>query len=253
MDIREQPNENYIVSKINMTCDNHSTDIDQRVLIPRNGFYVLSGSAGSGKTNLLVYLLGHRKDKGFNNKFDRVYYLSPSFDTIGKDIGLAEERIYTEFNADILQGIMDQERVLRDEAKENDEEPAQVLYIFDDLIVELKKKENLNMLMKLIYNRRHNNAYIIICTQKYNALPLKLRVSLANKGALIIFKCQKKELKSVHDDLIDMEGKDFKQLCDYCFDDRYNFLYIRFDKQIERGCYKNFNQLTLTFKDDGEF
>ena len=50
MNIKEI-NNNKLVKKIQMKCDNYKTDIDNRYMIPRNGFYIISGSAGSGKTN----------------------------------------------------------------------------------------------------------------------------------------------------------------------------------------------------------
>ena len=56
-----------------------------------------------------------------------------------------------------------------EELIEDGDEPNQILYVFDDLVVELKKKENTNSLLKLIYSRRHMNAYIIILTQKFNS------------------------------------------------------------------------------------
>ena len=47
MNIKEI-NNNKTVKKIKMKCDNYKTDIDGKFMIPRNGFYIISGSAGSG-------------------------------------------------------------------------------------------------------------------------------------------------------------------------------------------------------------
>ena len=60
MNIKEI-NNNKVVKKIQMKCDNYKTDIDNRYMIPRNGFYIISGSAGSGKTNLLISMLSGKK------------------------------------------------------------------------------------------------------------------------------------------------------------------------------------------------
>ena len=60
MNIKEIYN-NKTVKKIKMKCDNYKTDIDGKFMIPRNGFYIISGSAGSGKTNLLISLLSEKK------------------------------------------------------------------------------------------------------------------------------------------------------------------------------------------------
>jgi serine kinase of HPr protein (carbohydrate metabolism regulator) len=64
MDIEEKINNEYQVSKINMSCDKVPTEIDDNILITRNGFGVLIGSAGSGKSNLVLYLLTHNAIKG---------------------------------------------------------------------------------------------------------------------------------------------------------------------------------------------
>ena len=57
--------------------------------------------------------------------------------------------------------------------------------------------------MKTIHNRRHLGYYIIITGQKYNLLPKTLRVSLSNRGFLVLFKTQnEKELEDMKKSLI---------------------------------------------------
>ena len=251
MDIDEKYNEDYQVGKVQMSCDNVPTEIDGITFICRNGFGVVSGSAGSGKSNLIIWLLTHRRNKCLNGKFDRVYYISPSMDTIDKELGLNPDRVYTEFNEGVMNEINEIEREFSEEAKEEDEPMPQKLLIFDDCIVELAKPRNLAVLMKTIYNRRHLGYYIIITTQKYLHLPKKLRVSLSNKGFLVLFKTQNKaELKDIHEELIDLNKKEWEQLYEYVFpeDETYNFLYVRFDKPLSTMFHKNFNQLKIKFR-----
>lgn len=250
MNIKEI-NNNKIVKKIQMKCDNYKTDIDGKFMIPRNGFYIISGSAGSGKTNLLISMLSGKKDDLLNSKFDKVHYFSPSIHTLGRDLNLPPERIHSEFSKELLEEVIEDEKLENEELIEDGDEPNQILYVFDDLVVELKKKENMNALLKLIYNRRHMNAYIIILTQKFNLLPLKLRISLAgNKGALIMFKSiNKKETESIREELLDLNPHEFKQLTNYVFDESYNFLYIRFDLKQENMYHKNFNNLKVELKE----
>ena len=237
------------VTKIKMSCDDYHTDIDDKLLIPRNGFYVIVGSAGSGKTNVLIWLLSHKKNFGWNNKFDKVFYFSPSVHTIGKKLALNEDRVFNTFNASILDEILEENHMENQELIDEGEEPNQSLFIFDDLITELKKKENVNSLMKLIYNRRHQNAYIVILSQKYNMLPLKLRVSISgNKGALLLFKSQNRaENESIRNEVLDLNKEEFNQLSDYVYDVPYSFIYVRFDRSQSRMYHKNFNELSLDF------
>ena len=251
MDIEEKINNEYQVSKINMSCDKVPTEIDDNILITRNGFGVLIGSASAGKSNLVLYLLTHKRNKGLNGKFDRVYYISPSMDTIEKEIGINPDRVFTEFNQEVMNEINAIEAEHTAEAKDEDEPMPQKLLIFDDMIIELAKPRNLNILMKTIYNRRHLGYYIIITGQKYNLLPKKLRVSLSNRGFLVLFKTQnKKELEDIHQEIIDLNKNEFEKILEYVFPDneKYNFLYVRFDKALSQSFHKNFNKLRLKFK-----
>ena len=166
-------------------------------------------------------------------------------------MNLPPERIHSEFSKELLEEVIEDEKLENAELVEDGDEPNQILYVFDDLVVELKRKENMNSLLKLIYNRRHMHAYIIILTQKFNLLPLKLRISLAgNKGSLIMFKSiNKKETESIREELLDLNPHEFKQLTNYVFDEAYNFLYIRFDLKQELMYHKNFNNLRIELKE----
>lgn len=249
MNIDENYNEEYQVGPVKMTCDDVPSDIDD-IFIKRNFLGVLNGSAGSGKTNLLVWLLTHRKGKGWNQKFDRVYYISPSMDTIDKEIGVHEDRVYTDFSCDVIWEILAIEAEHSADAKENDEHLPQKLIIIDDCIVELNKPKNLACLMKLIFNRRHLGFSVLITSQKYNMMPKKLRVSLANKGFLVLFKTQnKKEIEDIASEIIDLNKHELEQLLEYVFpeEEKFNFLYVRFDKPLSQQFHKNFNRLKLNF------
>ncbi len=249
MEIQEKFNDDYQVGEVKMNCDNTPSDIDD-IFIKRNFFGISVGSAGSGKTNLLIWLLTNRVGKGWNQKFQRIYYISPSMDTIDKDVGFAEERVYTEFSSEILQEILAIEAEFSDEARENEEPIPQKLVIIDDCITEINKPKHLANLMRLIYNRRHLGFSILITAQKYNMLPKKLRVSLANKGFLFLFKTQnKKEIDDIASEIIDLNKNELHKLLDYVFpeDEKYNFLYVRFDKPLSQQFHKCFNRLKLKF------
>lgn len=250
MDIDEKYNEDYQVGAVRMSCDEVPTEIDD-IFIKRNAFCLIVGSANSGKTNLLVWLLTHKSNKGFNKKFDRIYFISPSMDTIDQELGINPERVYTEFNQEVMNEILAIESEHSAEAAEDDEPLPQKLIILDDMIVELAKPKYLNILMKLIYNRRHLGFYIIITAQKYNMCPRKLRVSLANKGCLFMFRTQnKKEIEDIHSEIIDLNKNEWEHVLEYVFpeEEKYNFLYVRFDKPLSQQFHKNFNQLKLNFR-----
>ena len=112
------------------------------------------------------------------------------------------------------------------------------------------KPKNLACLMKLIFNRRHLGFSVLITSQKYNMMPKKLRVSLANKGFLVLFKTQnKKEIEDIASEIIDLNKHELEQLLEYVFpeEEKFNFLYVRFDKPLSQQFHKNFNRLKLNF------
>ena len=59
----------------------------------------------------------------------------------------------------------------------------------------------------------------------------------------------KKEPKSIREELLDLNAHEFRQLTNYIFDEDYNFLYIRFDLKQQHMYHKHFNNLRIELKE----
>ena len=59
------------------------------------------------------------------------------------------------------------------------------------------------------------------------------------------YKTNRELIKILHKEIIDLNKNEWFELLDYVFTDKelFNFLYIRFDKDLPKMFYKNFNQL----------
>ena len=101
----EEPHR-LVISKSVMNCDEIDESIPQP--LPRNSFFwIIVGKSGSGKTNLLISLLT-KNNKFFNKRFDRVYMVSPSVDTIVDNPfdTLPEEQKFSELSKGNLNKIL---------------------------------------------------------------------------------------------------------------------------------------------------
>ena len=78
---------------------------------------------------------------------------------------------------------------------------------------DLKNVEVRTVLKKLIFNRRHLKFNIIITAQVYNNLPMDIRKNITS---LIMFKCQKKELENVFDELFENKKDTFMEVMRIC-------------------------------------
>ena len=81
-------------------------DIVDKNIPNRNGFiYVLSGSGGSGKTNLLLNMF--KSKNMYRSKFHNIYYICPmsSFLSIDKHPFEKHDKVYHELSVELLQDI----------------------------------------------------------------------------------------------------------------------------------------------------
>jgi hypothetical protein len=147
---------------------------------------------------------------------------------------IRNERVHQKLNVD------DVMRIYRECVERVKENPKwQHLFIFDDVISRMTKR-NMEAFLNMIYNRRHGHLSIFITSQKYNKLASDLRTVCSS---LYLFKMNdKREYEAIYNELINIEEDKFKALCDYCFKDKHDFMYVK----IEDGkFYRNWNELTF--------
>ena len=102
----------------------------------------------------------------------------------------------------------------------------------------------MEVLKRLIFNRRHLKLNIIITSQSYVNLPLDIRKNISN---LILFKPSKKEFQLVFDELVETKKELFQDVLKISYDDPHNFLFLNVNSQ---RMFKNWDE--LIFHEDGE-
>jgi hypothetical protein len=81
-----------------------------------------------------------------------------------------------------------------------------LLVVLDDVVAEIKSKENDPRLTSLIFNRRHKIANgtisVMIVSQKYTMIPSKVR---SNANWLILFKLNPSDFAVTHKEMTTLE------------------------------------------------
>jgi hypothetical protein len=189
----------------------------------------------SGKSTLIVNLL---KNANFNyqEQFDEVYYISPTvaIDETLKSIYEDDEIIKIDDEDDLkyLDDILND--IIKRQKEKPKDEREHVLIILDDCLDYLKKSKRLDSLPSY---SRHYKITIIISSQVYNALPLKLRKNCSSYIMSKIY--NNKDLQNIEEE-VGANFHDFKENYDKATKEKYNFLYID-NRNIE--LWKNFEEL----------
>ena len=112
--------------------------------------------------------------------------------------------------------------------------------IIDDFAADLKSKELIKILKKILTKSRHIGCSVIFTLQCYNLFPLVLRKMLTN---ITLFKPKNKvELESVRKELINLNEEKTMELMNYVFDEEYNHLDVDTTNDTKR---KNFKLLEI--------
>jgi hypothetical protein len=238
IEITEKTNKNIIEKSVKMNT-NQPIPNGIEPFSRYNFSLLVCGAPASGKTSLIISQLTNNGGL-FYKKFHKVYIFSPSLGTIEKKIPIPEDQIFSSFDINTLQEIID---IQKEEVDSGVEEPTQVLLLFDDLMSELSNKQNISIFSKMINNRRHLRLSIICITQVYNRIKPVARKSFSD---VILFKTtNKKEIASVFEELTAYDKKEIKVITNYCFDDPHSFILFKNNGKL----YKKFNELQIQIKD----
>lgn len=191
---------------------------------------ILVGPSGSGKTNVMLSLLQHPNGLRFHNLY--VYAKSlyqPKYEYLRMLMKSLPQIGYFEFNN------------VDDVIEPADIRPNSVI-IFDDI-----QCANSNDLVKSYYAfGRHKNTDVFYQAQTYSAVPKQ--IIRDNLNYLIIFVQNKTNLQHIYDDHVnpDMTFGEFQNLCSLCFQEKYGFLLIDKECNINEGRYrKGFDKFIL--------
>lgn len=190
-------------------------------LLPSTIRGLLIGPSNCGKTNVMISLL--LQPNGL--RFENVYIYSKSLyqpkyqylqDVLAPIKGLG----YFTFN--------NNEEIIQP----SDAKPRSI-FIFDDVICEKQ-----DVIRSYFSMGRHKNIDCFYLGQTYSKIPKQLIRDNAN--LLIMFKQDDLNLHHIYSDHVspDVSFKEFQEMCATCWNEKYGFLVIDKDRDMEDGRYK---------------
>lgn len=236
-------------------------DIVNQNISRRNGMiYCLTGSGGSGKTNLLLNLF--KSKSCYRNKFHNIYYFCPSasFHSLSNHPFQKHDKVYHDLTVMDLEAIYqelvtiktDDEKPVEkksnydddDDEETEDEKEKEIQYscvIIDDFADVLKDVGIQKQLNKMLIKARHLCCSFIFTLQSFKFFPLICRKQLTH---ITIFKPKNvEEWYSIANELLNLKKDDALKVYDYVFDKPYTHLDVDTTNNI---MYKNFNKLLIS-------
>jgi len=235
-----------------MDIDN-TNDLPYKVAkpLPAKSFAMLIiGQPGSGKSTLWnSLLLSHPTKKKpdiprfYYRYFDHVWLISPSLNTLPLNkLNLNASRMFDSYSDELMEEILDEEK---------NGDNLNNMIVLDDSVRDLTKSK---ILCKTILNRRHccqdpekeghAGLSIIITSQKYNMVPMALRL---NMSQVIVFRTEnQKELNTIKEELLgDLTKKEQDELLKTAWKEKHDFLYIDSFKPKKERYYRNFDRIEI--------
>jgi hypothetical protein len=217
-------------------------------LIPKHPFRaILSGYSGSGKTNLLIHLLN--KEGLYKNYFDFIFIISPTAGKLDDAYNILAEhntktsiRIINELDPTIIDKIMTKNKEII--LKKKVHKAPKILIVYDDVISDGPFMRSKAFTHSFIASR-HYNASVIICTQKYNAVP---RVARIQANAIFFFRGtnSEREVLAIDRAPSGYSRREMESLIDYATTATesmpYPFLYINLQAKREDQLRKSLDQ-----------
>ena len=192
-------------------------------LMNKSNFTLFLGKAGSGKSSLLIGLLGSKTS--FRKVYNQIFLFCPPNSRQSIKNGfwskLADDQIYDELNLENLQEVYES-------AQKNAEEGYKTLIILDDVQKALKGKCE-KFLLHIINNRRHSFISIWIAAQNYFQIPKSVRSGLTD---IFLFKASRKEIESINEEQVETSQDKFLDILHkYCFKEPHDFMYVNTNTQ----------------------
>lgn len=217
-----------------LPIENVDSNIDKRFgtkrhgpLLPNSIRSIICGPSGCGKTNLLICLL--KNPNGL--RFENVYVFSR---TLQQDKYKYLQRILKP-----IRGIGYFTFSCNDDVIPPNEARPNSIFIFDDVICD--KQNNMTAYFCM---GRHQGVDSFYLAQTYTRIPKHLIRDNAN--FLILFKQDETNLHHIYNDYsigCDMKFNDFRDMCNNCWSEKFGFVVIDMDSDVNKGRYrKGFDQ-----------
>ena len=190
-------------------------------LLPNTVRAIFCGPSNCGKTNALMTLLVHPNGLRFEN----IYIYSKSLNQPKYEL---LEKILKRVNGVNYFPFRENEEVVKPESAA----PNSIM-IFDDVACE--KQDNIRAYFCM--GRHHQVDSIYLC-QTYTRIPKHLVRN--NTNFLVLFRQDDMNLKHIYEDHVntDMSFAQFRDLCSQCWKDKYGFLVIDKDSDMNRGRFR---------------
>lgn len=190
-------------------------------LLPNSIRAIFCGPSNCGKTNVLLTLITHPNGLRFEN----VYVYSKSLKQ--PKYRFLEQLLESVDGVEFFPFNEHEQVVSPGEARLNS------IFVFDDVACE--KQDNIKAYFSM---GRHENVDCFYLCQTYARIPKHLVRD--NSNLLVLFKQDDMNLKHVYNDHVntDMLYPAFKNLCAECWTDKYGFLMIDKDSDINNGRYR---------------
>jgi hypothetical protein len=214
-------------------------DVDSALPKLSNNFmWIISGGAGSGKSNLLLNLLNiSHKQGGLGKYYDKIYFISPTGSLDPKFDELLEElepdQKFDELNDYNIDCI------IKDIRSQEDFKKQHYLLIMDDCLNELPSAISKSRIHQFIISRRHLHCSVIVLTQSYIRVPNLWR---RNCNLISFFASNnRKEVQSLIEDINDDPDK-MMNLLKFATQEPHSFLTIKMGV-LKPIFYKKFDRI----------
>lgn len=207
-------------------------------ILPNNLRCIIAGPSGCGKTNLLISLI--ESENGI--KFENLYLYSK---TLEQDKYKYLERILMP-----IKGIGYHTFSSSDDVIAPNEAERNSVFIFDDVICDKKQ----DYVRNLFCMGRHYQTDVIYLTQTLTKLNKHLIRDNCNFA--VLFKQDDMNLKHAFNDFgvnCDMKFEEFRKFCLECWREKYGFVVIDLESELNNGRYRrNFSDFLQVNKSSEE-
>tara|TARA_R110002074_G_scaffold48539_1_gene124114 strand:- start:308 stop:1042 length:735 start_codon:yes stop_codon:yes gene_type:complete len=241
---------NFNILKVKDNAEKHYIDKGQQLFNVPFKIAVIGASQRSGKTSVIVNLLGRPEFYLNDFKPENIFIFSPSLTNdqklirFTKALKIPEQNLYKSYDEEVVNEIYE---MIREEYEDNIQEkkkPNHYVIYFDDLGFTGSLRSGYNMIDKLVMNGRHLNISTIFAIQDNFQLSKQTR---SNLSGLIIFSLSLKNLESIIDEHNYLTNKkEFVKLFRKATNKKHSFLVINYSNDFKhRYLDSHFLPLTL--------
>lgn len=199
----------------------NQTTLKHGSLLPNSIRCLICGPSNCGKTNaLLTLLLDPNGMKFFNVYLYSKSLNQPKYTFLNEILKRVDDVSFYTFS--------DKSEVIAPEQAEEDS-----VIVFDDVAL-----EDQDAIRQYFSMGRHHGLDCFYLCQTYSKIPKQLVRDNAN--LIVLFKQDDLNLKHAYDDHVntDMSWEDFQKICKKCWSEKYTFIVIDKDRDINKGRYR---------------